>query len=327
MKTGKAAVTAVLIALFAAITFAGCSQGKKDPAAAAGGPGAVATRLRRGGDEVDIRVRLRPEDRENLDDVGNILIAAPGSPPVPLRGMVRLDPDTGPVQIERRDQERITTISASYTGDTPPGSVNQAIMSKVRSLNAPPGFTIDFAGEEQERRESFSSMLLAFLLAIALVYMVMATQFESLLHPLLIMFAVPLSLLGVMLSLFITNTNLSLMAYLGIIMLTGIVVNNGIVMIDFINQLRRNGMELNQAVTEAGRLRLRPIIMTTLTTTLALIPLAIGMGRGSEMQAPLGRVVIGGLLIATLLTLVFIPVLYAGIEGFLERRRNKRRPT
>jgi HAE1 family hydrophobic/amphiphilic exporter-1 len=289
--------------------------------------GAVATRLRRGGDEVDIRVRLRPEDRENLDDVGNILIAAPGSPPVPLRGMVRLDPDTGPVQIERRDQERITTISASYTGDTPPGSVNQAIMSKVRSLNAPPGFTIDFAGEEQERRESFSSMLLAFLLAIALVYMVMATQFESLLHPLLIMFAVPLSLLGVMLSLFITNTNLSLMAYLGIIMLTGIVVNNGIVMIDFINQLRRNGMELNQAVTEAGRLRLRPIIMTTLTTTLALIPLAIGMGRGSEMQAPLGRVVIGGLLIATLLTLVFIPVLYAGIEGFLERRRNKRRPT
>ena len=286
--------------------------------------GAVATRLRRGGDEVDIRVRLRPEDREDLDDVGNILIAKPGAPPVPLRGMVRLDPDTGPVQIERRDQERISSISASYTGDVDPVTVNEAIMKKIRALNPPSGFTVDFAGEEQERREAFSSMLLAFILAIALVYMVMATQFESLLHPFMIMFAVPLSLLGVMLSLFVTMTNLSLMAYLGIIMLTGIVVNNGIVMIDFINQLRRGGMELTDAVKEAGRLRLRPIIMTTMTTSLALIPLAVGIGRGSEMQAPLGRVVIGGLLIATLLTLIFIPVLYAGIEGWLENRRKAR---
>lgn len=285
--------------------------------------GTVATRLRRGGDEMDIRVRLRPEDRENLEDVGDVLITAPGSPPVPLRGLVRLEKDTGPVQIERRDQERIVTISASYTGEVDAGTVNREITAKVRALNPPPGFSIDFAGEEQERREAFAAMLLAFGLAVALVYMVMATQFESLLHPFIIMFTVPLSILGVLLALFVTGTSLSLMAYLGVIMLTGIVVNNGIVMIDFINQLRRGGMELEEAVKQAGRLRLRPIIMTVLTTCLALIPLAAGAGRGAEMQAPLGRVVIGGLLVATLLTLVFIPVLYAGLEGLIERRKNK----
>lgn len=285
--------------------------------------GRIATKLRRGGHEIDVRVRLSPEDRRNLEDVGNILVSSPGAPPIPLRGLVRFERDSGPVEIDRRDQERIVTVSASYTGDISAGNVNAAIMKKVRELDAPQGFTVDFAGEEQERREAFSTMLLAFILSIALVYMVMATQFESLLHPFLIMFAVPLAILGVLLSLYVTGTSMSLMSNLGVIMLTGIVVNNGIVMIDFINQLRRQGMELEESVKLAGRLRLRPIIMTTTTTCLALIPLAVGMGRGSEMQAPLGRVVIGGLLVATLLTLVFIPVLYAGVEGFIERHRKK----
>ncbi|MFH1539212.1 MAG: efflux RND transporter permease subunit [bacterium] len=284
--------------------------------------GRVSTRLRRGGDEIDIRVRLRPQDRENLEDVGNILITPPGRPPIPLRGLVKMIRDKGPIEIERRDQERIVTVSASYTGDVPPGTVNADIESQIKSISMPEGFSIEFAGEEMERKEAFASLLLAFILAIALVYMVMATQFESLLHPFLIIFAVPLSLLGVLLSLYITGTNLSLMAYLGIIMLAGIVVNNGIVMIDFINQLRRKGTELEEAVKQAARLRLRPILMTTATTCLALVPLAIGAGRGAEMQAPLGRVVIGGLLIAMVLTLIFIPVLYAGIEGLIERRRS-----
>jgi len=285
--------------------------------------GSIASRLRRGGDEIDIRVRLRPEDRENLEDVSNILITPSGRSPIPLRGLVRLVEDEGPVEIERRDQERIITISASYTGDVPPGTVNADIENQIRALSIPEGFSIEFAGEEMERKEAFSSLLLSFILAIALVYMVMAIQFESLLHPFLIMFAVPLSLLGVMLSLYVTRTNLSLMAYLGIIMLAGIVVNNGIVMIDFINQLRRKGTALEEAVKQAARLRLRPILMTTTTTCLALIPMAVGAGRGAEMQAPLGRVVIGGLLIAMILTLIFIPVLYASIEGFSERRKSR----
>ena len=169
-------------------------------------------------------------------------------------------------------------------------------------------------------------MTLAFILAIVLVYMVMATQFESLLHPFIIMFAVPLAMLGVMISLYVTKTNFSLMSNLGSIMLAGIVVTNAIVLIDFINQLREKGVPVDEAVAQAGRLRLRPIVMTAMATVLGLVPLALGIGRGSEMQAPLARVVIGGMIVATSLTLLFVPVLYASIEGFLERRRKKSAP-
>jgi hydrophobic/amphiphilic exporter-1 (mainly G- bacteria), HAE1 family len=283
--------------------------------------GIVATRLRRGSDEIDIRVRQRPEDIKSLEAVGNILLSSPGSPPVPLRSLVKLVKNTGPVQIQRLDQERIVTINASYTGEVSPGDVNAEIEKRIKEISLPAGFSIDFAGEEVDRQESASSLNLAFILAIALVFMVMATQFESLLHPFIIMFAVPLSLLGVMISLYITKTNFSLMANLGSIMLAGIVVTNGIVLIDFVNQLRRKGASVDEAVVQAGRLRLRPIVMTATATVLGLIPLALGIGRGSEMQAPLARVVIGGMIVATSLTLLFVPVLYAAIEGFLERRR------
>ncbi|MFA6450735.1 MAG: efflux RND transporter permease subunit [bacterium] len=285
--------------------------------------GVVATRLRRGSDEIDIRVRQRPEDRKNLEAVGNILLSSPGLPPVPLRSLVKLEKNTGPVQIERLDQERIVTVSASYTGEVSPGEVNASIEKQIKALALPAGFSIDFAGEEVDRKESEASMKLAFILAIALVFMVMATQFESLMHPFIIMFAIPLSLLGVMISLYVTKTNFSLMANLGSIMLAGIVVTNGIVLIDFINQLRRKGVPIDEAVSRAGRLRLRPIIMTATATVLGLIPLALGIGRGSEMQAPLARVVIGGMIVATSLTLLFVPVLYASIEGALHGKNNK----
>ncbi|HOX27891.1 MAG TPA: efflux RND transporter permease subunit [bacterium] len=285
--------------------------------------GAIATRLRRGSDEIDIRVRQRPEDRKNLEAVGNILLSSNGAPPVPLRSLVKFVKNTGPVQIERLDQERIVTVTASYTGEKSPGDVNAEIEKRIKNIVLPTGFSIEFAGEELERKEASSSMTLAFILAICLVYMVMATQFESLLHPFIIIFAVPLSLLGVMLSLYVTRTNFSLMANLGAIMLAGIVVTNGIVLIDFVNQLRRKGTPIDEAVARAGRLRLRPIVMTAMATVLGLIPLALGIGRGSEMQAPLARVVIGGMIVATSLTLLFVPVLYASIEGAIERKRNK----
>ncbi len=288
--------------------------------------GAIASQFRRAGNEFDIRVRLRPEDRKQLSSIGNILISSSGAPPVPLRGLATLKQEVGPVQIERTDQERVVSISATYTGDVAPGTVNDEITKHVRELDIPRGFSVEFAGEETERKQAFADMLLALFLAIALVYMVMAIQFESLLHPLLIIFTVPFGLLGVLLALYVTHTNLSLMAYLGVIMLVGIVVKNAIIMIDFINQLREKGIPLEDAVITAGRLRLRPILMTSFATILALIPMASGIGTGSEMHAPLGRAVIGGLTIGTTLTLIFIPTLYALVEAPIEKMRERRQP-
>jgi len=173
--------------------------------------------------------------------------------------------------------------------------------------------------------ESYREMTLAFVLAVVLVYMVMASQFESLLHPLIIMFSIPFALIGVILALVLTKTTLNVQSLMGVVMLAGIVVNNAIVLLDYVNMLRRKqGMQLREAVEEGGRRRLRPILMTTLTTVLALTPMAIGLGEGSELQAPMARVVIGGLLVSTLITLIFIPTLYTALEERVARRRSAR---
>lgn len=285
--------------------------------------GAIASEFRRAGNEYDIRVRLAPQDREYLDQLGDVLISAPSMPPVPLRNLAVLKQESGPVEIDRQNQERMIEVTATYTGEVASGKVNQEIMNKVDQLKIPLGFSVMASGDEADRQQAFKDMLLAFILAVALVYMVMAIQFESILHPLLILSTVPFGLFGVFLALFVTGTNLSLMAYLGIIMLVGIVVKNAILLIDFINRMRREGMPIDEAVVTAGRLRLRPILMTTLATVIALVPMAIG-GSGSEMQSPLGRVVVGGLSIGTLLTLFFIPCLYALVEGFLDNHRKRR---
>jgi HAE1 family hydrophobic/amphiphilic exporter-1 len=170
------------------------------------------------------------------------------------------------------------------------------------------------AGQNEEMEDSFRSMKFALLLAVFLVYLVMASQFESLIHPLVILFTIPLSLVGAVLALFITGTTVNVVAFIGVIMLAGIVVNNAIVLVDLINQLRSQGKEKTDAIMEAARERLRPILMTTLTTALGLLPMAIGFGEGSEMRTPMAITVIGGLLVSTLLTLVVIPVVYSLLD-------------
>jgi len=172
----------------------------------------------------------------------------------------------------------------------------------------------DIGGQNEEMSDSFRSLLFALSLAIFLVYLVMASQFESLLHPFIILFTIPLALVGAILALYLTGTTISVVVFIGLILLAGIVVNNAIVLIDLINQMRRKGTEKIEAIMEGGRSRLRPILMTTLTTTLGLLPLAIGFGDGAELRAPMGITVIGGLLVSTLLTLVVIPVMYSILD-------------
>jgi HAE1 family hydrophobic/amphiphilic exporter-1 len=199
------------------------------------------------------------------------------------------------------------------------------IQRQLRQIRLPKGFTFVYGGEYEDQMESYRELSLAFLLAVVLVYMVMAAQFESLIHPLIIMFSIPFALIGVILVLAVTNTTLSVQSLMGVVMLAGIVVNNAIVLLDYVNMLRRTrGMPLREAVEEGGRRRLRPILMTTLTTILALIPLAIGLGEGGELQAPMARVVVGGLLVSTLITLVFIPTLYTIVEERVALRRDRR---
>jgi HAE1 family hydrophobic/amphiphilic exporter-1 len=217
--------------------------------------------------------------------------------------------------IERRDQERIVTVSANFSG-TDMGSVASAAADRMASLETPEGFYLLFGGELEEQAESFRSLLFSLILAIILVYAVMAAQFESFRDPLIIMFSIPLAGIGVALMLFLTDTTFNMQAFIGLIMLAGIVVNNAIVLVDYTNMLRRKyGHPLREAIELAGRRRLRPILMTTLTTVLGLMPMALGFGEGAEVQAPMARVVIGGLMTSMMITLIFIPVLYHMFEA------------
>lgn len=185
----------------------------------------------------------------------------------------------------------------------------------------PLGVTLEYTGSSKEMEDSFKSLLMALLLAVVLVYMVMASQFESLLHPLIVMFSVPFAAIGLVAGLILTGTTFSVLAFLGAILLVGIVVNNAIVLIDYINQLRKAGVPLKTAIVKGGKTRLKPILMTSLTTILALLPMALGIGTGSELRAPMGGAVVGGLATSTLVTLILIPAVYWMIESRLEKRR------
>ncbi len=276
--------------------------------------GRVASMFREDGREYNIMVRLVEEDRRALSSVEQVPIYTPLGQTVPVASLVSMERREGPVRIERKDQERIVTVSANFA-DRDLQSVVGDIQSGLRQVTLPPEFSIVFGGEYEEQQEAFLGLLLCLVLAVLLVYMVMAAQFESYRDPLVILFSIPLASIGVILMLFLTNTTFSIQAFIGIIMLSGIVVNNAIVLVDYMNLLRRrDGMPLRQAVEVAGRRRLRPILMTTLTTVLAMTPMALGIGEGGEVQAPMARVVIGGLLASTLITLVLIPTLYTTVE-------------
>jgi HAE1 family hydrophobic/amphiphilic exporter-1 len=218
------------------------------------------------------------------------------------------------VSIERRDQERVITVSANIAGRDM-GSIAGDAGQRLESVERPKDFYVFFGGELEEQQKAFKSLVFSLILAVILVYAVMAAQFESFRDPLIILFSIPFAGIGTALVLFLTNTTFNMQAFIGLIMLAGIVVNNAIVLVDYTNLMRREyGHPLREAIELAGRRRLRPILMTTLTTVLGLLPMALGIGEGAEVQSPMARVVIGGLTTSTLITLIFIPVLYYLVE-------------
>ena len=274
--------------------------------------GDVATELARRDRKVDIRVRALDEERQTIEDLKQMTISPASYPiPVALESVAEIRAVDGPAEIRRLDQERVAVISANLDGRDL-GAVVAEIETALAGLPLPEGFTVSIGGQNEEMVRSFDSMKFALILAVFLVYLVMASQFESLLHPLVIMFTIPLGLIGSAFGLLLTGTTISVVVLIGLIMLAGIVVNNAIVLIDYINHLRRDeGMKKMAAVLKAGELRFRPILMTTSTTVLGLMPMALGLGEGAEIRAPMAITVIGGLLVSTLLTLVLIPVVYS----------------
>jgi HAE1 family hydrophobic/amphiphilic exporter-1 len=279
--------------------------------------GDVATRYTLHDRKIDVLVRNRDDERSSVDDIRNLIINPGATQPVALSAVADVTLDEGPGEIRRSAQQRMALVSANVAqGDL--GTAAAEASSLVAKISLPSGVFVRVAGQNEEMQSSFHSMQFALALAIFLVYLVMAAQFESLIHPLVIMFSVPLALVGAVLALFITHTTISVVVFIGLIMLAGIVVNNAIVLIDLVNQLRERGMERDAALVEAGRSRLRPIVMTMLTTTLGLLPMALGIGQGAEIRAPMAITVIGGILFSTLLTLVVVPVAYS----LLDRKRD-----
>lgn len=285
--------------------------------------GEVATRYKVAGRELDVRVRLQQPYRRTLEDLEYLPVASYGGAPVPLSAVASVEQSTGPVTIERENQTRTVRVDAQIAGRTL-GAVTADVRRAVSSLALPPGYSVTIGGEAEQMREAFGTLGWALLLSVVLVYMVMAVQFESLALPLVIMGAVPFSFVGVVLGLFLAGKSISTPALIGVITLGGIVVNNAIVLLDYTEQLRRSGMPRDEAVVQAGATRLRPVLMTTTTTVLGLLPMALGLGRGAEIRSPIAIVLIGGLTMSTLLTLVVVPVFYTLVDD-LRRSRARRR--
>jgi HAE1 family hydrophobic/amphiphilic exporter-1 len=275
--------------------------------------GEVATRYSWHDKKIDVLVRSREEERGSIEDIRQLIINPESERPVPLEGVADVVVGTGPSEIRRVDQERVALVNANLNyGDL--GSAADELMNILKKVNMPNGLAAQISGQNEEMILSFRSLRFALLLAIFLVYLVMASQFESFLHPFVIIFTIPLALIGAVFALFITGSKISVVVFIGAILLAGIVVNNAIVLIDRINQIRARGEEKIKAIIEAGQARLRPIVMTMLTTTLGLLPLAIGIGEGAEVRAPMAITVIGGLTVSTLLTLIVIPVVYSLVD-------------
>jgi HAE1 family hydrophobic/amphiphilic exporter-1 len=287
--------------------------------------GLEAGRFREGGDEFPIVVRLRPGDRLTAEDLDSIVLRSPEGSVIPLSALVERRRERGPVEIDRVDAQRVTYISATLESGVALGDAVRQVRSELEGVTIPEGFALLFGGQYEEQQAARRDFTIAIVMALALVYMLMAAQFERFLDPLIVMLSVPMALVGVVPTLLLTGTTVNIQSIMGLIMLIGIVVNNAIVLVDAINLLRRDyQMGAADAVIEAGRLRLRPILMTTGTTVLGLLPLALGFGTGAEIQAPLARVVIGGLLASTLVTLVLIPVAYASTTGLVAQVRSSR---
>jgi HAE1 family hydrophobic/amphiphilic exporter-1 len=272
--------------------------------------GSVASKYNLQDRQVDILVRAEEGARNSAQAIRQLTVNSAQTKSLPLSAVASINESVGPNEINRIDQSRVAIVSASLAyGDL--AQAAQKAQDLVDELYLPFNMKATIAGQNKEMNSSFSSLMMALALAVFLVYLVMASQFESLLNPFIILFSIPLAVLGSVLGLYLTGTNISVIVLIGVIMLTGIVVNNAIVLVDRINQLRHSGWQKTEAILEASSSRFRPIIMTSLTTILGLTPLAFSAGEGAELRAPLAITVMSGLLIATLLTLIVIPVLYS----------------
>ncbi|MGQ9615565.1 MAG: efflux RND transporter permease subunit [Spirochaetota bacterium] len=274
------------------------------------------------GEEVGILVRLQKEQRLNTKDLGLISVVNPMGQRILLSNLANIEKSYGPVSIERERQQRVVYVHARVQGDVK-GAVD-AIREKVKRLVIPTGFSIVYGGTWENLQEIIRDLIVVMVLSIILVYLIMAALFESFFDPFIIMFTLPMTFIGVVWMHIITGTTFSAISGIGVVMLAGIVVNNGIILVDYTNLLRKRGYELFEAVKLAGRMRLRPILMTVLTTVLGLVPMAMALGEGSEMRAPMAKTVIGGLMTSTVFTLVLIPVLYAMFESHRQKRLRRR---
>jgi HAE1 family hydrophobic/amphiphilic exporter-1 len=284
--------------------------------------GTTAALFRVGGDDINVIVRLREQDRATPDLLANLPVSTPRGL-VPLRQLAEVTGTPGPTQIQRRNRERVITLSGNVSGRDI-GATIQDVRAAVLAQRLPRGFSVAFRGEFEDQQQSFGQLFSGLLMSLVLVYMVMASQFERLLEPLLIMAAVPFALVGVIAALLFTGTTLNVQSGLGAIVLVGVAVNNAIVLISYSLRLQDEGVPLREALARAGQRRLRPILMTTLTTAFGLLPLAIGFGEGSELQAPLARAIIGGLMTSTIGSLFLIPALYVLLDsarGWVRHRR------
>jgi HAE1 family hydrophobic/amphiphilic exporter-1 len=272
-------------------------------------------------DEYDVYVILKEQDRNSLKGIQKLFFVNPLGETIPIENVVDVVEGSGPLTIERENRTRIIEVTGALTGERPLNRIMEQLQEEVSELGpVPPGLELSYSGSYQQMQESFRSLFFVLILALALVYMVLASQFESLLHPLIIMFSVPFCIIGLVAALVATGTTFSIMSFIGAILLVGIVVNNAIVLIDYMNRLQARGLSVREAIIRGGKTRLKPILMTSFTTIFGLLPMAIGVGAGSELRTPLGRAVVGGLLTSSFVTLILIPTIYWLVETRIRKR-------
>jgi len=285
--------------------------------------GLIASKYKEEGDEYDIKVRLNEESRNSITDLEEMSIMSPAGQKIKLKEIATIKEYWGPPSIQHKRKERLVTVSVKPDG-IPLGDLAEKIEVVLKDTQVPKELMVSIGGAYQDQQEAFGDIALLMLISIILVYIVMASQFESLKMPFIIMLSIPFAFSGVAIALFVTGITLSMVAALGAVLLIGIVVKNGIVLVDFINLMRERGYELNEAIIMSGRSRLRPVLMTALTTILGMVPLALSTGEGSEMWKPMGVTVIGGLIFSTIVTMIIVPVMY-GLMGKSGDRNKKKK--
>jgi multidrug efflux pump subunit AcrB len=284
--------------------------------------GNAVTKYREGGDEYDIYVRLRPEDRRGLEDVKSAFVTTRTGQNVALGNLADLELKSGPQMIQRKNQQRMVIVNSDFFGRSL-GDVVDDVKKILNKTAFPPGVTYKVTGSAEQMQESFQSLFVALLLGICLIYLVMVAQFESFFEPFVVMFAIPFGLIGVIWALFLTGKPFGVMPFIGLIMVTGVAVKTSIVLVDYINILRARGLEIKEAIQQAGKTRLRPILMTSITTLLGLMPIVLGRGEGSAFWKTMAIGVVGGILVSGAITLFFVPALYYVLENRLRQARRR----